>query len=199
MKKLTFQQHATVELYQRYIARVRRVTKTLPRIDREDILMEINSHIHERMQNIGNHGAEDETLRHILDKLGDPAVVFEPLVAGRRVKQASFSHRPNILRVLARHVSSGVTYLLFSLLCLLQLVLVFVIGAKLIYPDEVGLFFKDGGFELLGIAALDVRQQNGLEEVLGNWFIPTMLAIAILFYSLSTLLLRLAQKWRAFF
>lgn len=194
MKSLTFQQEAAVKLYHRYINRVRRTVKTLPRNDRDDVLMEINSHIHEGMREANANQREAEALELILDKLGKPEVVFKPLVAERKLRQATTTFNPlHVIKALALNISNGFIYLVFSLLYLMQLTFVFMIGAKLVYPNEVGLFLKDGSFQVLGIAEPDARQQ-GLVEVLGNWFIPAMLVITVLFYLLSTSLLRLTRK-----
>ncbi|WP_028297208.1 HAAS signaling domain-containing protein [Olivibacter sitiensis] len=195
MKIPTFQQDATVKLYQHYINRVKRTVKTLPWRDRDDVLMEINSHIHEGMQKANETQSETEALQLILDKLGKPEVVFKPLVAERKLKQATITFNPlHVMKALALNISNGFIYLVFSLLYLLQLTFIFMVGAKLVYPDQVGLFFKNGNFHLLGIAAFDVRERQGLEEVLGNWFIPVMLVATVLSYLLTTLLLRLKRK-----
>lgn len=194
MKTPTFQQDTTVKLYQHYINHVKRTVKTLPRHDRDDVLMEINSHIHEGMQKSSATHGEREALQHILDQLGKPEVVFKPFVAERKLQQATSTFNPlHVMKALVLNISNGFIYLVFSLLYLVQLTFVFMIGAKLVYPDEVGLFFKNGSFQVLGIAASDAQQQ-GLVEVLGNWFIPVMLVVTVLFYLLSTSLLRLTRK-----
>jgi|GEM_PF-3068138 len=49
MKKLQFEEKSAQKISDSYIRRVKRVTKILSKEDQKEILMEINSYIHEGM------------------------------------------------------------------------------------------------------------------------------------------------------
>ncbi|SEK75782.1 HAAS signaling domain-containing protein [Parapedobacter koreensis] len=198
MKMLTFNDKTANKIYQLYIKRVKKVSKGLPEEDKDDILMEINSHIYEAMQRVHvKEATEADKLLDILDRFGEPEDVLRPLIAEKKLRQATTTFNPvHIVKALALNVTNGVAYIIFSLLYLFLFTFVFVIGAKILYPKEVGLFFQDGSFYLLGIIDPKYRQKYGVEEVLGNWFIPAMLLVSVVFYVLTTLILRLVKRRR---
>ncbi len=94
----------------------------------------------------------------------------------------------DIIKALVLNFTNGIAYIIFFILYLLLFGFVFLIFAKLINPSEVGLFYKDASFMVLGIAKN--TNQNGIMELLGNWFVPVMLLAIIVFYVLITLLLK---------
>lgn len=192
MKPIQFEESASQRVYDDYIGRVKRVTAGLLNDDRQDVLMEFNSHIYEGMQRRSSESEIDDLL-DVIAKLGVPEEVLKPLVAEKKLYQATRTFNPvHIFKALVLNVSNGISYVLLSLLYLFQFAFVFLIFAKLRNPDGVGMFFDEDGFTAIGMT-----DDQGTREVLGNWFIPLMLVCAGLMYVITTLLLRLKRKKKA--
>lgn len=193
MKEIEFKQSASNKIYKDYIERIRRVTKGLSKEDQEDVLMEFNSHIFEYMQ---KHQEESEVdhLMDVLETLGAPEEVLQSLVAEKTLTTATRTFNPVMLfKGLVMNLANGISYIFFAFLYLFLFAFVFVMVAKVIWPTEVGMFFQDGKFMLLGIPDADARA--GMTEVLGNLFIPVMAIITIAWYFFITLLLRIKQSF----
>lgn len=194
MKPIQFEHKTAQKIYNDYISRIKRTTSSLNKTDREEILMELNSHIYEGMSNTTKEN-EIENLVDLTEKLGAPEEILKPLVAQKKLEQATKTFNPiHIFKALLLNISNGVAYIFFALLYLVLFGFVFLIIAKINNPDNVGLFFKNGTFYLLGTRQTSTLQELGLTEVLGNWFIPVMLFCIIVLYILITLLLRLKRK-----
>lgn len=194
MKKIEFQDKIASKIYNDYITRIERVTKTLPQEDRNDILMEFNSHIYESIQH-NTSGNETESLMTIIEKLGAPEEVLIPLIADKKLKQATKTYNPlHVFRALALNITNGISYVIFSLLYLMLLCFVFLIYAKIVQPDNTGLFFDKGHFKALGTSSNKFGSPTS-EEVLGNWFIPFMLVTIIVLYLFITFILKLKRKF----
>jgi uncharacterized membrane protein len=194
MKSIKFQHRTSEKIYTDYISRIKRTTAPLNKIDSKEILMELNSHIYEGMRNMTEQN-EIENLVDILNKLGAPEEILKPLIAQKKLEQATKSFNPaHVFKALVLNISNGFAYIIFALLYLALFGFVFLIFAKISNPENVGLFFKGGNFHLLGTRQPESLDKLGLTEVLGNWFIPTMTLSIVLLYLLITLLLRLKRK-----
>jgi phosphotransferase system glucose/maltose/N-acetylglucosamine-specific IIC component len=66
---------------------------------------------------------------------------------------------------------------------------VFLIFAKL-FNRNVGMFFKEGQFQALGL----IKDNSNYQEVLGGWFIPIMIFAIVTLYFMITLLLKLKKS-----
>ncbi len=196
MKPIPFESSAAQKVYSDYINRIKRVVKSLPKEDRNDVLMEFNSHIFESVQQRSSAmGPEIDTLLEVLETLGAPEEVLQPRVADMKLKQATRSFNPlHVFKALALNIGNGIFYTLIAILYLFLFVFVFIIGAEMLYPEEVGLYFKNGHFQLLGLIDEKSRNAPEITEVLGNWFIPVMILVAVLWYVLITILLRIKRK-----
>lgn len=194
MKALNFEQSASQKIYNDYINRIKRTTATLTKEDRHDVLLEFNSHIYEGMKRESG-GSEVDRLLKLTENLGSPEEVLKPLIAEKKLQQATKTFNPvHIVKALALNISNGFVYIFFAFLYLILFGFVFVIIAKVINPNEVGLFFKEGSFQLLGMMDAESRERAGVREVLGNWFIPAMMIVIVALYTIITLLLRLKRK-----
>ncbi|MGJ1430646.1 hypothetical protein ACR79M_05120 [Sphingobacterium spiritivorum] len=134
-----------------------------------------------------------ERLLDVLENLGQPETFLKPLVAEKKLEEATKSFNPlHILKALILNIGNGVSYVIFTLLYLLLFGFIFLIGAKLVDPENVGFFFKPNEIFILGY-----YRENGITyqqyEQLGHWFIPAMLLLVLVFYVLITLLLRLKR------
>lgn len=193
MKSINFKHTASQKIYDNYMRRIKRVTSVLSKEDREEVLLEFNSHIFEATQ-LENKTSEVHILLDVLNKLGDPEEVLKPLIADKKLSQATKSLNPiHIFRALVLNIGNGISYFIFSILYLSLFGFIYAIIQKLINPNDVGLFFRNGSFENLG-GYKGITADDGVVEVLGNWFVPVMLICIIVLFIIITLLLRLKQK-----
>jgi len=190
IENIKFSQEASRRVYNDYMNRVTKATNSLSRQDQDDVYMEFNSHIFEAIQH-KEQTNEIDALLDVLQRLGIPEEVLKPLVADKKLEQATRTFNPiHVFKALVLNFTNGVSYIIFFILFLLLLGFVFLIFAKIIHP-EVGMFFKDDSFMVLGMS--NNINQEGVTEVLGNWFIPVMLLCTVAFYLLLTLLLKLKK------
>lgn len=183
MKQINFKQSASQRIYDDYMKRIRKAVITLPKNDCEDILMEFNSHIYEGIKSSSDE-FEVDNLLDVLQKLGVPEEVLLPLVADKKLEQATKTFNPiHIFKALVLNISNGISYIIFAVLYLFLGTGVFLIFAKIFNPSEVGLFIGHGNW-VFGVSAYPE------DEVLGKWFIPFVLLTMALLYLLITLLLK---------
>lgn len=190
LTKIPFTDKSSTRIYQEYLDRIQRATKSLSKEDQLEIMMELNSHIYENFSQKRSDN-EIEQLLDILQKLGSPEEVLKPLVADKKLTQATRTFNPvHIFKALILNIGNGLSYIIFFLLYLCLFSFIFLIGAKIFMPDRVGLFYKKGSTFILGMAS----NYPG-HEILGNWFIPVMIAFTIVFYLLLTLLLKIKNRF----
>lgn len=193
MKQIQFTHKTSQKIYNQYLARIKRATASLKKTDREEVLLELNSHIYEGMRKSTDEDEVDR-LVNLTEKLGAPEEVLKPLIAQKKLEQATKTFNPvHIFKALLLNISNGVAYIFFAFLYLLLFGFVFLILAKIVNPDRVGLYFKNGKFHLLGTRDPASLESLSLTEVLGSWFIPIMLLSISILYSSITLLLRLKR------
>jgi len=193
IKEIEFKETASKRIYNSYIKRVRKVIKSLPHQDQIEVLLEFNSHIYEGLQRQKSE-TEIDNLLDVLDKLGIPEEVLKPLVADKKLEQATKTFNPlHIIKALMLNITNGISYLIFFFLYLFLFGFVYLIFAKLVNPNEVGLFFQNGSFVVIGKLSSEIRSIAVFTEVLGNWFIPVMLLSIIVFYFMITYLLKLKR------
>lgn len=190
MKAIKFLESASQKIYNSYIQRVKRVTKSLSAVDRDEILLEINSHIYEGIQQKKDNN-EIDSLLDVIERLGEPEVVLKPLVADKKLTEATKTLNPiHIFKALILNLKNGFIYFIFSILYLSLFGFIYAVIIKIINPKEVGLFIGNGTVETLGTYK-STDPNDGVNEVLGNWFIPVMLICAILLFIIITFLLKL--------
>lgn len=190
IEKIQFEEKASERIYRDYLKRIEKTTKSLDKEDRQEVLMEFNSHIYEGLQQNKNSG-EINRLLDILEKLGSPEEVLKPLIANKKMEQATRSFNPlHMLRALALNITNGVSYVIFFILYLSLFGFVFLIYSKITNPIETGLFFKGSYFQALGRISPEYLEGTQTHEILGNWFIPAMLLAIVISYVIITLLIR---------
>ena len=194
LTEIPFKRNASKRIYDDYLKRVKKTIKPLYPEDQKEILLEINSHIYEGLQHKKNEN-EVDALLDILDKLGPPGEVLKPLVADKKMEQATRTFNPlHIFKALILNISNGISYIIFFILYLLLFGFVFLIYAKIDDPEGVGLFLKNGKFQALGKLNPAYLEGSAYTEVLGNWFIPVMVLSIIASYLLITFLLKFKRK-----
>jgi hypothetical protein len=191
MKKINFTNTSAQKIYADYLNRVKRTISILAPADQLEIMMEINSHIYEATQGAQAEN-EIEILVDTLENLGAPEDVLQPLVANKKVLQATRSFRPgHIIQALYLNVNNGVGFIIFTIIYLLIIALGALIPLKLIFPNRTGLFIRNDHFFGFGYVT---ELKPGLTELLGNWFIITVILLIVVFYFFNTLLFRLLRK-----
>ncbi|RRQ45225.1 HAAS domain-containing protein [Chryseobacterium sp. SC28] len=194
-KKIQFKNADSQKIYENYLKQIQSAIKKLNQEDQNDILMEMNSHIYESMSKNEDENDELKNLINTLDKIGIPNDVLKPLVAEKKLNQATKTFNPiHIFEALILNFSYGIIYFIFFILYLFLFSFVVLIFAKLFYPNNVGFFYKKGEIFQYGGFIENEKLQN--YEILGNWFIPVTILLAILFYFLITLLLKLKKSMR---
>lgn len=192
MKKIEFELPESRQIYDRYIKQIQKSITALSKTDRQDILMEFNSHIFEGI-NKNTEISEKDNLVNTLNELGTPKTILKPLVADIKLLQATKTFNPiHIFKALILNISNGVSYLLFGILYLLLFYGIYLIYAKLKTPNGTGIFFKDGRFFAIGNFE-DFLGNESIREVLGNWFIPVIVIIMLILYFIITLFLKLKR------
>ena len=196
IEDIKFEQKASQRIYNDYMKRIRNATSSLSKINQDDIYMEFNSHIFEAIQH-KKETNEIDALLDIIEKLGTPEEVLKPLVADRKLEQATKTFNPvHVFKALILNFTNGISYIFFFILYLFLFGFVFLIFAKIFNPSLVGLYMKKDSFSVfvLGIMNPEHQIKNQTYEVLGNWFIPVMLLSIVLFYFIITLLLKLKKS-----
>lgn len=193
---IQFEQKASQRIYNDYMKRIKKATNSLSKVNQDDIYMEFNSHIFEAIQH-KNSANEIDSLLDILEKLGSPEEVLKPLVADKKLEQATRTFNPvHVFKALILNFTNGISYIFFFILYLFLFGFVFLIFAKIFNPNNVGLFVKEDSYSIfvLGMMNAEDKLHNQAVEVLGNWFIPAMIGATFLFYFLITLLLKFKKS-----
>jgi len=196
IEDIKFEQKASQRIYSDYMKRIKKATASLSKISQDDIYMEFNSHIFEAIQH-KSQANEIDSLLDIIEKLGAPEEVLKPLVADKKLEQATRTFNPvHVFKALILNFTNGISYVFFFVLYLFLFGFVFLIFAKIINPSLVGLHMKDDSFSVfvLGIMSQEDKIKNHTHEVLGYWFIPAMLLAIVVFYFLITLLLKFKKS-----
>lgn len=176
-------------VYKNYINSIKNVTKPLSQSDKNEILLEFNSHIYESLQNKGDK-TELDTLLNSIDKLGAPEEILKPLIADKLLEKATKSFNPiDVFKALALNITNGISYIIFAILYLCLGGFIFLIFAKIINGDKVGMYAQNGKFQAIGMLSDSTHYQ----EILGNWFIPVMLMSIVVLYFIITLLLKIKK------
>ncbi|WP_299883992.1 DUF1700 domain-containing protein [uncultured Lacinutrix sp.] len=193
MKALEFENQLAKNIYDNYIKRISKTITILSNEDKKEILMEFNSHIYEGLQNT-NRKTELESVLKITQDLGNPEEVLKPLIADKKLKQATRTFNPkHIIQAILLNIKNGVVYSVFAGLYLCLFVFGILLLLKIIYPNEAGLFYDDQGFAVLGLYG----SSENTTDILGDWFIPMALFSSVALYIIITLLLKTTRKKKA--
>lgn len=190
MNKITFKLKAAQRVYDDYLLRVEKNISILSEIDRNELVMEINSHIYEGMS-ASKDESEINVLLDIIGKLGAPEEFLKPLVARKKLDQAVRSYNPKyVYQAISLNIKNGIIYTFFGILYLFLFSFAIIIFTKIFFPPHTGLFYENGTFHGIGF----IKETTGLTEVLGYWIIPLSILLSLLFYFGITLLLRITRK-----
>ena len=177
MKLIEFKNTDTQRIYNDYISRCRRAVRILSVADQEDCLMEINSYIYEYIQN-NPQKKELSAMLDILERLGNPEITLKEVVAAKKIDQAvkTFNIK-HLIEALLLNLRNGTIYIILFIMALFGASFPILIVLKLIFPAQTGLNVGNGTF-YFGI----IPKRAGVSEVLGDWFIPVVILLGVLFY-----------------
>lgn len=194
IENIKFNEVASQRIYNDYMKRVIKATNSLSTENQNDIYMEINSHIYESLQNNNNENENEiELTLDIIERLGIPEEVLKPLVADKKLEQATKTFNPiHIFKALILNFTNGISYVIFFILYLLLFGFVFLIFAKIIFPSEVGMFTQNN--KIIAMGYISIKDNQNVKEILGNWFIPFTFICIIIFYFLITFLLKFKKS-----
>lgn len=189
MKPIEFKNQASQRVYNDYMNRCKRVIRILSDSDQQECLMEVNSYIYEY---VNNHQHEEEltALLNIIERLGAPEVTLKEVVASKKINQAvrTFNLK-HLIQALLLNLRNGIAYIILFIMTLTLLCFPVVIIMEIINPVKTGLWVGKGHF-VFG----QVLPQAGVNEVLGNFFIPVVILLGILLYFLIIFLLKLVKS-----
>ena len=192
IENIKFNEVASQRIYNDYMKRVIKATNSLSSESQNDIYMEINSHIYESLQNKKNEN-EIDLILDIIERIGIPEEVLKPLVADKKLEQATKTFNPiHIFKALILNFTNGISYFIFFILYLLLFGFVLLIFAKIIFPSEVGMFIQNN--KIIAMGYISMEDNQNVKEILGNWFIPFTLICIVVFYFLVTLLLKFKKS-----
>lgn len=196
-KEITFNDKNSQRIYHDYISRIQQATKLLNKENQQEILLEINSHIYESFTgSLENNKGEVENLLDSIEKLGQPEVFLKPLVAEKKLDEATKTFNPvKVLKALILNIRNGISYIVFAILYLMLFGFLFLIAAKIYDPQNVGFFYRPDDIFILGYYQTDGKTHYQYEQ-LGNWFIPFILVLTVVFYLFITLLLRIKKNFK---
>ena len=176
-----------------YLARLDRALAGVPPAQKEDIVLEIRSHLYD---SLASATGNDPTVA-VLRGLGDPADLADRYRTQFLLTRAARSYSPWLLLQGAwRWAMTGLKGVGVFFIGLIgygvALVMTISIFLKPFLPNQVGLWVGHGTFE---IGTPDKGQ--GVHEVLGHSFIPVMTVAAFLFAVGTTQALRWFMRKRA--
>jgi len=171
--------------YIAYMRKVAGMVSALPKSGQLEIQNEIRSHIYESLRNSPGLSVEGA-----LERFGEPGTFLPEWVILKKMEVAVKSFDPvRIARALflgiSGHAAHAFKYVLFSILYLLTFSFAALPILKIIFPANTGLIILPHGF-IFG----HTSNMAGGYEVMGWWFIPFCLFVAILLYVIITVLLR---------
>ena len=182
------------KLLEEYLQELRGVLKPLPEKERDEIILEIKGHIQERIAQSSQAEGDTEVLKNALFRLGKPEeYAFEFVTDYLLSKGIERKKALMIFQGLLRwgcNTLVGFFYSLFFFVSYLISAGFVIIGIiKPIFPESVGFFLTEGRFEGFGYMS-GITQKPGVQEVLGYWVIPLALIIGLVWFFVTSWLLR---------
>lgn len=195
-KEIEFADKNSERIYKDYIKRVSAATKTLSKENQQEILLEINSHIFESISANLNESEEIEKLLNVLEKLGQPEIFLKPLIAEKKLEEATKTFNPlKLLKALILNIGNGISYVIFFVMYLFVFAFIFLIGAKIFNPNNVGFFYRPHDVFILGLYKNSEGKTYNEYEQLGYWFIPIMFSAAIILYFLINFFIKIKKSF----
>jgi len=175
-----------------YIARLRKALSGFGVTEREDIVEEIRTHIVDRVAESGL------TVEDTLARLGPAEELAKDYRSGALVRRARSSFSPwTVLRATLRWAMTGVHGLTVFILALfgygMGTALILAGLLKPLFPEQTGLWIGPDVFQI----GFRPEYSPDAHEMLGPWFTQIALALGVLFFIVTTMVVRrLLPKFR---
>lgn len=192
MKKIEFENLSAQKVYNSYIRRIERTIKSLSKSDKNEIMMELNSHIQAAIESTEvSKDNELDSIIKITEKLGDPEVILSSLVEEKALDRASRTFNPiHIAKALILNIKNGIVYTAYLVLYTAITLCVLLLGLKLFFPKDIGFQMDSESNEWI----IGYTSNPNYQDVLGFWFVPVGLITLVVLYVLLTLSIRLRKK-----
>jgi uncharacterized membrane protein len=186
----------TQKLWKNFERELAHKLKPLPKEEREDIRLEILSHLYESASN-GTGESEEVRLINAIERLGDPDDYLTPLVADILLQQKTKKGYPfAILESVLVTSSRGLLHMLIIMVlgfAYFHTMMIFVMAIMHIGNPDVGLWLYDsGGY------ALSFEVQEGGVQWLPKWFSLIGIVVSLsAYWLLNKILAWLVKKTRS--
>jgi uncharacterized membrane protein len=172
-----------------YLRRLRWALQLMPEPDRERIVLEVADHLAERAE-------QPNGLVDAFAALGPPhefarGFIEDFELSGQLNRAAPGSLLLTVLARGTRSASAAIFGLIGAFMYLLAIASALVAVAKLVAPRSVGWWWGSNGAFAIGIA---VPPPTEIPEHLGYWIVPLFVAVAVLAYTLGSVLLRAGAR-----
>lgn len=181
-------------LWQQYMGEASRTVADLPVAEREELLLELASHLAASIGADAPGASDVEAMRAAMMRLGRPKEFLRPMLAASLTEQGVAAYHPVLLaKGLYHSLFGGLRSLTVALAFGLGYVAVAVFGVmalfKAAFPTNIGYFVYPSGAQVFGITG-----DSGMaRDVLGYWVIPIALLVVAALYVLLTRGLRSAR------
>ena len=190
MKAILFTDKSAQDLYADYMYKVTHALAGTDKEFRNMVLVDVHNYIQEGLA-VDMEELEWVKIQRILEQLGDPYVYLRQVALDNKLNKALKSYNlPQILIQLFRLAKSSIKYSIYFMLYLFIFSLAIVFLAKLIFPDQTGLFVQEGGGMMFGF----LKDREGATEVLNTWFYPCVLLISLIAYLLLTTFIKASRS-----
>ena len=147
-----------------------------------DSVREVESHIRERLEELGNNGDEREGVERVLAGIGPPLELARVFASEFTLDEAATTgHVAPLLRSLwflaATTLSRFAKSLVYFTGYMTELALLALAPLKLLFPDNVGLLVRDGIPRAIGA---QFPLSEGTEVIGGYWVILICLVLSML-------------------
>ena len=136
------------KVWRQFVRELDHKLKPLPSDSREDIRLEIMSHLYESAQNDGA-GTEDMRFLNAIERLGDPDDYLTPLVADIQLFQQAVKGNPAAIgRSLLKYARQSVGFALVTFLfgfAYAFLAMIVILGLSHFFMPDAGLWIHDSG------------------------------------------------------
>lgn len=193
--EVKLQSDISKRIWNNYLKQVNRIIKPLNYDQRNEILLELQSHMYESMS-VDPFEDEESKILNALERLGDPVLYLQPIVKDKLLYNTLKSLNPvGILKLVYKNLLSGSKRLLLSVCIGIGYVVstIFFLTAVLkIFNDNVGIYYLGPKWYHFIIGTVKNPNDPHIKELLGFWLIPIGISGSIIiYYALSKLLNKL--------
>lgn len=193
--EIKFKSEISQRIWNNYIKQVHRIIKPLKNDQKNEIIMELQSHVFESMTHDLESNEETKIL-NVIEKLGDPVLYLGPIVKDKLLYNTLKSLNPiGIISLFFKKIFSGFKGFLLSILIGIGFIIsamLFLSGALKIFFHEVGIYYLGPPWYHIVIGTVKNPNDPSVKDLLGFWLIPIGICTSIIiYYALTKLLNRL--------